>query len=104
MCKALKMPDDFLEHANELRLKYYATTGAGSILDQKTSAYNSEHVRGMCQQCKKTMSTEVHHVLPQKMADKNGLIQDSFTGTVVHKNHPANLMSVCEKCHLAFHH
>ena len=104
VCKALKMPDDFLEHANELRLKYYATTGAGSILDQKTSAYNSEHVRGMCQQCKKTMSTEVHHVLPQKMADKNGLIQDSFTGTVVHKNHPANLMSVCEKCHLAFHH
>lgn len=103
VCKALKMPEDFLETANELRLKYYASTGAGSMLDQKTSAYNSAHVRGMCQSCGKTMSTEVHHARPQHLADKNGLITDAATGSVIHKNHAANLVSVCEKCHQAFH-
>jgi len=103
VCKSLKMPEDFLETANELRLKYFASTGAGSILDQKTSAYNSAHIRGMCQSCGKIMATEVHHSLPQHLADENGLITHAATGTVIHKNHAANLMSVCEKCHQAFH-
>jgi DNA mismatch repair protein MutS len=103
VCKALKMPEDFLDLANELRLKYFATAGAGSILDQKTSAYNSAHIRGMCQSCGKTMATEVHHSLPQHLADENGLITDAATGSVIHKNHAANLVSVCEKCHQAFH-
>lgn len=104
VCKALKMPDDFLDYANELRVKYYAKTGGGSILDYKTSVYNSKHVRGMCQKCGKVISTEVHHVLPQNLADKNGLIMDEQSGSTIHKNHPANLMSVCEKCHLDIHH
>jgi hypothetical protein len=39
------------------------------------------------------MGEEIHHLEPQKAADKNG-----FIGTF-HKNHAANLMSVCQKCH-----
>jgi len=104
VCKSLKMPDDFIEMANEFRMKYYADVGSASILDQKTSTYNAEHIRGLCEKCTTTMATEVHHKLPQKLANKNGLITDFITGSVIHKNHAANLLSVCEKCHLEFHH
>lgn len=104
VCNALGFKEEFLEVANKIRLKYYGNTGQASILGQKTSSYNSAHVRGMCQKCGMVMASEVHHKQPQKQADKNGLILDKKTGSVFHKNHPANLMNVCEKCHLAIHH
>ncbi|NBR95971.1 MAG: hypothetical protein EBT55_06695, partial [Proteobacteria bacterium] len=53
--------------------------------------------RGKCEMCNDEMGTEVHHLSPQKDADEHGFI-GSF-----HKNHPANLSSVCEKCHLKLH-
>jgi predicted HNH restriction endonuclease len=43
------------------------------------------------------LSEETHHMSPQRDADKNG-----FIGTF-HKNHPANLLAVCEKCHDKIH-
>ena len=43
------------------------------------------------------MGVEIHHLQHQNMADKNNMI-DHF-----HKNHPANLLSVCESCHNDFH-
>ena len=43
------------------------------------------------------MSQETHHILPQKDADSDG-----FIGTI-HKNHKANLMALCEKCHDKLH-
>jgi len=43
--------------------------------------------------CKKKIGTEIHHLNPQKNSDDNGFI-DTF-----HKNHVANLISICEECH-----
>jgi DNA mismatch repair protein MutS len=54
-------------------------------------------IRGACEKCKEQMGQEIHHIQEQHRADENG-----FIGTF-HKNHPANLMSVCKKCHDEFH-
>ena len=37
-------------------------------------------------------------MIPQNQANSNGFIENG-----VHKNHPANLMALCEKCHLSMH-
>ena len=96
VCKALHLPNEFLENANNLRNKYNPQTG--SILEWKQSRYNSKKLRGICEECNEEFSTEVHHVAHQCDADKNGFI-GSF-----HKNTLANLKSLCEKCHLKQHH
>jgi hypothetical protein len=44
------------------------------------------------------MGEETHHLSQQKDANADGFI-GSF-----HKNHPANLASVCEDCHRELHH
>ena len=35
-------------------------------------------------------------------ADEDGFVEQS-DGSIAHKNHPANLMSVCETCHDKYH-
>jgi hypothetical protein len=47
--------------------------------------------------CKTEIGQEIHHIAQQKDADVHGFI-GSF-----HKNHHANLMSLCEKCHTMCH-
>ena len=47
--------------------------------------------------CKEEPATEVHHLQHQKNANEEGYI-----GTF-HKNHLANLISLCNKCHNKFH-
>jgi DNA mismatch repair protein MutS len=96
VCKALHLPFDFLEKANALRNKYNPKTA--SILEWKQSRYNSNKLRGICEECQSEFSTEVHHVAHQCDADENGYI-GSF-----HKNAIPNLRSLCEKCHQAEHH
>ena len=95
VCKSLHLPYEFLENANALRNKYNPQTG--SILEWRQSRYNSQKLRGLCEECNVEFSTEVHHVAHQKDADDNGFI-GSF-----HKNSLANLKSLCEKCHLKQH-
>jgi len=96
VCKSLHLPTEFLDKAFEIRNKYFPEK-AGT-LDQKTSHYNAKKVRSLCELCKKAMSTEIHHLEMQKDADEDG-----FIGTT-HKNHKANLMALCEECHLKQHH
>jgi DNA mismatch repair protein MutS len=95
VCKSLHLPTEFLDKAFEIRNKYFPEK-AGT-LDQKTSHYNAKKVRSLCEMCQKTLSTEIHHLEMQKDADEDG-----FIGTV-HKNHKANLMALCEECHLKQH-
>ena len=52
---------------------------------------------GNCELCKKKIGTEVHHLQHQEKADNNNMINN------FHKNHPANLLTLCEKCHLKIH-
>lgn len=99
VCKSLNLPQDFLDAAYEIRMKY--NKGPGSILSLKTSHYNSKKIIGMCENCQKYQAKEVHHLQHQKNANDNGIISTSYS--VFHKNNLANLMSLCEKCHDEIH-
>jgi DNA mismatch repair protein MutS len=102
VCKSLSLPQEFLERAHQIRRKYLSNEGAGGILSAKTSHFNRQKVVTMCEQCGLHMAKEVHHLYHQKDANEDGLIQ-SEDGSVFHKNHRANLLALCEKCHDAFH-
>ena len=95
VCKSLHLPTEFLDKAFEIRNKYFPEK-AGT-LSQKTSQYNTQKVRSLCELCQKALSTEIHHLEMQKDADADGFIG------AVHKNHKANLMALCEECHLKQH-
>ena len=97
VCKSLHLPDDFLKRAYEIRGKYINQNENLNILSLKTSAHNREKVRGICEICKKNMGTEIHHLQYQRDADKVGHIKH------FHKNHMANLISICESCHTNIH-
>jgi DNA mismatch repair protein MutS len=99
VCRSLNLPKDFLELANSIRIKYDKSS---SILSLKESKYNNKKIRSICEECKEEYSTEVHHINPQKMADENGFIKRK-DGSKFHKNHLANLMALCEKCHKKMH-
>ena len=91
VCKSLHLDEQFLETAYQIRNKY-ADDGGGQ-LQNPSSTYNSNKIKGICEMCNRTLSEEVHHLSPQRSANIDGFI-DTF-----HKNHPANLMALCSKCH-----
>jgi DNA mismatch repair protein MutS len=95
VCKSLYMDEDFLENAYAIRNKYYPES-RGDLSSKKTT-YNANKIRGICEKCGDKMASETHHLVEQKLANSKGFI-DTF-----HKNHPANLLSVCETCHNEIH-
>jgi DNA mismatch repair protein MutS len=103
VCKSLSLPEEFLDLAFQIRVKYYPESGGP--LSLHSSRYNAKKiVGGLCERCGIEKSVEVHHLLHQSQALKeDGYIVDQEKGITVHKNHPANLMSLCEKCHRDFH-
>ena len=100
VCKSLSLPQDFLDAAYEIRMKYHPETK--SILSLKTSRYNAKKIVGMCEKCGVRPGKEVHHMQYQKDADiSNGLIIN-YDG-IIHKNNIANLLTICEECHDEIH-
>jgi DNA mismatch repair protein MutS len=101
VCKSLHLPDDFLENANTIRVKYRGVstkTPTASILDDAVpSRYNAAKLRRLCELCREKKGTEVHHLQHQESADSNDFIGH------IHKNHPSNLATVCEDCHREIH-
>jgi DNA mismatch repair protein MutS len=95
VCKSLYLEDDFLELAYSLRNKYYPDS-KGELSNSPT-IYNAEKIRGLCEICKTNLGEEIHHLQHQKDANENGFI-GSF-----HKNHTANLVSICQTCHDKMH-
>jgi len=91
VCKSLYLDEDFLQMAYNIRNKYFPE-GRGE-LSNPTTVYNARKIRGICEICKENMGEETHHLQPQKSANLDGFI-GSF-----HKNHMANLISICAKCH-----
>lgn len=89
VCKSLSMPTDFLDRAYEIRNKY--DKSYNNILSYKTSKYNKDKLRGLCEFCKCNMSHEIHHLKYQK----------DFKDTQLHNK--ANLSCVCETCHDKIH-
>ena len=99
VCKSLSLPNDFLEAAYNIRMKY--NPESSSLLSLKTSHYNSKKIMSLCEKCGKNMGTEVHHLQHQNDANVDGIIQSE--DNVFHKNKLANLMTLCESCHNDFH-
>ena len=99
VCKSLNLPSDFLEAANEIRLKY--NTDGKSMLSLKQSRYNANKIVSLCEKCGKNMGTEVHHLQHQVDANEDGII--STNDAIFHKNNLANLMTLCETCHDEIH-
>lgn len=100
VCKSLHLPDDFLQQAYEIRSKYFPETQGD--LSYSTSKYNASKIKSQCELCNKELGNEIHHMNFQKYADEDGFIETE-DGNVIHKNHPANLMSICEECHDNYH-
>jgi DNA mismatch repair protein MutS len=67
-------------------------------LETKKSRYNSKKIRDLCEICKMNIGSEVHHLQFQKNANTKGIINNEFK-----KNHKANLINICEDCHLKIH-
>jgi DNA mismatch repair protein MutS len=99
VCKSLSLPLDFMENAYNIRMKYNKETG--SILSLKESHFNTKKLMGLCENCGTCLGTEVHHLQHQSCADGDGFINNN--GYKIHKNNPANLVTLCEKCHDSFH-
>jgi len=95
VCKSLYLDAAFLDMAHQIRNKYHPENRGE--LENGLSKYNASKIRGICEICMESMGEEIHHLSPQKNADANGFIGH------FHKNHPANLANICEKCHLSIH-
>ena len=95
VCKSLHMNVDFLDNAFKIRNKYFSH--AKTILDFDKTQYNSNKIRSFCEICKNVVGTEIHHLQQQKEANDKGFINH------FHKDHKANLISICEECHQKIH-
>ena len=96
VCKSLDLPYEFLDHAHSLRIKY---CGNSSTLSLTTTRYSASKIKGgLCEMCNRNSATEIHHLHEQKTANEKGIIDGTF-----HKNHPANLVNICEDCHQNIH-
>jgi DNA mismatch repair protein MutS len=97
VCKSLHLPDAFLEFANTVRLRHRAPPSDIGILSFEPSHFNAHKLKGVCERCSSELAQEVHHLLPQKDADAMNYIGH------VPKNHVANLMALCTRCHDEVH-
>jgi len=97
VCQSLYLPPEFLDEAYRIRNTYFPDTSQNQSLSSPQTKYNAKKVRGKCEMCNDAMGEEIHHLSPQKDAQSNGFIGH------FHKNHPANLVNICEKCHLKMH-
>lgn len=91
VCKSLSMPTEFLTLANSIRCNNIK--GQDTVLNQVQSRYNSQKLKDKCELCGEKAS-EIHHMQPQEYANDDGYINN------FHKNHKANLCSICKECHL----
>ena len=102
VCKSLNLPDDFLKRAHDIRMKYNAKDK--NVLALKTSHFNAQKIVGMCELCGNEPASEVHHLQHQTNAKlENDYIENKESGLSFHKNHIANLLNICDKCHKHIH-
>jgi DNA mismatch repair protein MutS len=100
VCKSLSLPQEFLENAHNIRMKYHPESA--SILEQKGSHFNAKHIAGgICEKCGNNPAVDVHHLIFQNEADQKGTIRKS--GLTFNKNNAANLINLCQTCHDEIH-
>lgn len=93
VCKSLGLPPSLLERAHYFRNK--SVSSSKHMFSLKGNRYNQNRMKSRCEMCG-SEATEVHHLVHQSNA---------VDGKVEHYpiHHSANLVNVCEKCHLKFH-
>ena len=91
VAKFLKMPEDIITMAMEIRKKYFSETKHYS-----QSIYNKEIYVDLCRVFN-SEAIEVHHIKFQSEAENNYIDH-------IHKNHKSNLVPLCEKHHDMVHH
>ena len=94
VCKSMHLDKEFLERAYQIRKKYF--TNKHNMLNAKPSTYNANKLKDKCEICGDA-ADDIHHMIEQNKADKNQFINH------FHKNHKANLMSICKRCHDKIH-
>ena len=94
VCKSLHLPSEFISRAYNIREKYCSSR---NLLTFGTSRYNTKKVKNVCEICKSKPGVDIHHLQYQTHADDKGYIHN------FHKNHAANLVSICEDCHKHIH-
>ena len=100
VCKSLSLPQDFLENAHNIRMKYHPESA--SVLTRKGSHFNTKHITGgLCEKCNVNVALDVHHLVFQNEANDKGIIKRK--GLTFNKNNKANLLNLCEKCHDEIH-
>ena len=96
VAKSLHLPDAFLDEAYRIRNTYFPDA-RGALCASPSPKYSAQKLRGTCEKCFAALAEEVHHLQEQRLADDAGFIGG------VHKNHPANLLALCERCHREEH-
>ena len=93
VAKAMDIPFEYLELAHQIRKDILETK-------ETVSPYNKNCIVEKCENCACSIHhmLEVHHINPQKNADKKGFFTDGK-----HKNSLTNLIVVCAKCHDEYH-
>ena len=99
VCKALNLPDEFLNEAHNIRIKY--NPSEKSVLTYNQSHFNSKKLISNCEICKLKPATEVHHLEYQSKSNENNYIHTEDMD--FHKNHAANLCNICDDCHKQIH-
>jgi len=91
VCAFLKLPETFLKTAEKIRKSVQGLSH--HILPPKPSKYDPNTFLSTCELCGIHPATETHHIKHQKHADPYGYIDH------IHKDHPSNLIAICESCH-----
>lgn len=99
VAKHLKLPDSVIDQAYCIRNKYFRDNSNRPV-QPKTSRYNADIVLTKCSitDCQ-TTAAHTHHIRYQSEADAHGMVCPGM-----HKNHPDNLVGLCELHHEEVHH
>jgi len=101
VCKSLNLPEEFLERAHDIRMKY--NPHSKNMLALTPTHFNAKKIVSQCELCNKHTASEVHHLQHQKNASpENNYILNKAKQSF-HKNHVANLINICEQCHRDIH-
>lgn len=99
VCKSLHLPEAFMNEAYKILNKYYPNSI--DVLQLDSTQYNAKKLKAQCEICHLNKGDHIHHLLYQK--DAIGNFISSSINESVQKNHKANLISICEKCHTDIH-
>ena len=101
VCKSLNLPDEFLERAHDIRMKY--NPNSKNMLALTPTHFNAKKIVSQCEICNKHKASEVHHLQHQKNASPDNNYITNKGKQSFHKNHLANLVNICEHCHKEIH-